>query len=124
MRQFVDKHMDKIIGTLTCFDRIIFKGYLPISSASGIAAFFHNQQWLMKDFKKQAPAQSIIIKEHMQALAEKADPPLLYPKVGQRKEDLARRIAQRDNITEGLICICCALEACSMPRFASAPRMC
>jgi hypothetical protein len=133
MKQFVDKHMDKIIGTLTCFDRIIFKGYLPISSASGMAAFFHNQQWLIKDFKKQAPAQSIIIKEHMQALAEKAGRPFLYPKVGQRKEDLARRIAQRDNITEGFICICCALEACSSfkiayqkgrPQFQAARRKC
>jgi len=125
--------MNKIIATLTCFDRIIFKGYLPISSASGMAAFFHNQQWLIKDFKKQAPAQSAIIKEHMQGLAEKARRPLLYPQPRQRKEDLARQIAQRRNITDGLICVCSVLEACSSfkiayqkgrPQFQAARRKC
>jgi hypothetical protein len=133
MKNFIDKHMNKISATLTCFDRIIFKGYLPISSASGMAAFFHNQQWLIKDFKNQAPVQSTIIKEHMQAIAEKAGRPLLYPKPQQRKEDLARKIAQRDHITEGLIGVCCALEACSSfkiayqkgrPQFQAARRKC
>jgi len=133
MKKFIDKHMDKIIATLTCFDRIIFKGYLPISSASGMAAFFHNQQWLIKDFKKQAPVQSIIIKEHMQVIAEKTGRPLLYPKPKQRKEDLARKMAQHDTITHGLICVCGVLEGCSSfkiayqkgrPQFQSARRKC
>jgi len=29
MKTFLDKHAHNILGTLTCFDRIIFKGYLP-----------------------------------------------------------------------------------------------
>jgi hypothetical protein len=32
MDQFINKHTDKIVGTLGCFDRVIFRGYLPIWS--------------------------------------------------------------------------------------------
>ena len=32
MDSFVRKHQKKINGTLSCFDRMIFRGYLPIQS--------------------------------------------------------------------------------------------
>ena len=32
MDLFVRKHQDKINGTLSCFDRMLFRGYLPIQS--------------------------------------------------------------------------------------------
>ena len=53
MKDFVEKHRHKITGTISTFDRIIFKGYLPIGylSAAGMnfkkllkaAAFFLRQ---------------------------------------------------------------------------------
>jgi len=33
MDAFLSKHKRKIAGTLSCVDRIVFKGYLPISWA-------------------------------------------------------------------------------------------
>ncbi len=56
-----------------------------------------------------------------------------YPKPKQRKEDLARKMAHRDTITNGLICVCGVLEGCSSfkiayqkgrPQFQSARRKC
>ena len=39
MEHFVTKHADKIHGTLSCFDRILFRGYLPFVSGAAMAAF-------------------------------------------------------------------------------------
>ena len=32
MASFIDNHADKIQGTLSCFDRMLFRGYLPLES--------------------------------------------------------------------------------------------
>ena len=34
MNEFVGKHEDRIHGVLSCFDRMLFGGYLPIMSVS------------------------------------------------------------------------------------------
>ena len=37
--RFLEKHADKITGTLSCFDRVIFRGYLPIWSGYDMVEF-------------------------------------------------------------------------------------
>jgi hypothetical protein len=37
MKAFVDKHEDRIHGVLSCFDRMLFRGYLPIMSGWSMA---------------------------------------------------------------------------------------
>ena len=32
MNEFVRKHEDRVHGALSCFDRMLFRGYLPIMS--------------------------------------------------------------------------------------------
>jgi len=32
MKEFIRKYRDRIHGVLSCFDRVIFRGYLPIMS--------------------------------------------------------------------------------------------
>jgi len=32
MESFLEKHVSKTIGVLSCFDRMLFRGYLPIMS--------------------------------------------------------------------------------------------
>jgi predicted nucleotidyltransferase len=44
MDQFIAKHADAIEGTLSCFDRLIFRGYLPFFSGYAIAAFLESKQ--------------------------------------------------------------------------------
>ena len=40
MPEFVRKHEDRIHGVLSCFDRMLFRGYLPIMSGWSMAQFF------------------------------------------------------------------------------------
>ena len=37
MNEFVRKHEDRIHGVLSCFDRMLFRGYLPIMSGWSMA---------------------------------------------------------------------------------------
>ncbi len=58
MDRFIVHHRDRILGTLSCFDRIIFKGHLPISHSTGLESFFSS--WLglkLKEFKAVTPPQ-------------------------------------------------------------------
>lgn len=112
MKQFLAKHAKSIRGALTCFDRIIFKGYLPISSESGVKNFFFNNNWLIKDFKKLAPQFSAQIADFAKKTCDAANRPFLYPLAHERKEALAREIAERDQLTSGLVCVCQTMEPC------------
>ena len=38
MDQFIAKHADQIEGTLSCFDRVIFRGYLPFFGGVALAS--------------------------------------------------------------------------------------
>lgn len=39
MEAFSQKHEAKVDGVLSCFDRMLFRGYLPIMSAASMAQF-------------------------------------------------------------------------------------
>lgn len=112
MEQFIIKHQDKITGTISCFDRILFKGYLPISSPEGMESFMNRQGVLFKNFKQFASTCSEGLKAYAQDVARKANRPFEYVYASVRKEECAREIALRDGITQGLVCVFSIVEAC------------
>lgn len=113
MQSFIQQHADKITGVLGCVDRLIFKGHLPFSYPQGMENLLDAHGVLLKNFKHFAPAQAQILKEHALALAKEASRPYQYLKGKCRKDDLARNIARRDGITQGLICVLGTNEYCS-----------
>lgn len=44
MEAFRQKHEAKIAGVLSCFDRMLFRGYLPIMSGASMAQFLKSEQ--------------------------------------------------------------------------------
>jgi hypothetical protein len=109
---FVHRHADKITGILSCFDRLILKGYLPFSYPLGMEGFLQRRGTLLKDFPKLAKEQSARLKAHARQLAEQAGRPILPLPYKTRKEEFARNLAKKDGITEGLVCIFSTQEAC------------
>jgi hypothetical protein len=134
MNAFIDKHAAKITGTLSCFDRVLIKGYLPICSAEGMMAFLSRQGILLKEFKSFAPQQAKQLKAHAESLARRLGRPYRYlPNGGIRKEDVVGEILRTDPVEEGLICVLAAVEGCrsfriayreGCPRLRSARRKC
>ena len=51
MEHFITKHADKIQGVLSCFDRILFRGYLPFFSGAALAMFLDRRGIKAKELK-------------------------------------------------------------------------
>ena len=71
MDTFVSVHQDAIVGTLSMFDRMIFKGYLNGFFPHGaFGRFLSRQGVLLKDFKSYAEGVTQTLKSHAQRIAE------------------------------------------------------
>lgn len=120
MSAFEIVHQDRVIGKLTCFDRLIFKGHLARFNMPGrLKSFLDHQGVLLKNFDRYVTKTTDALKAHAQALAADAGRPYMYlaethtKSRGQSKEELARSIAERDGVAAGLICVLGAVEPCS-----------
>ena len=114
MKSFLDKHAAKISGVISCFDRMLFRGYLPIMSGYSMAQFLCQEKILYKDLKSFLLSNAAVLKDHAVDMARKAERPYTYlASSGVRKEERARAIATEDGIKEGLVCIFSQLEPCS-----------
>src|SRR5438876_5027729 len=133
MREFISKYADRIHGVLSCFDRMLFRGYLPIMSGWQMAQFFNNSNIRYRQLKPFLLEHAARVKQHGVDLAQKEGRPFHYLQEKVRKEELARQIAERDHIEDGLICVLSVLEPCrtfsfrtekGKPFVASARRKC
>lgn len=119
MKKFIEKHNDNIHGVLSCVDRIIFKGYSSLSWSKNMEDFLTYNGMLIKDFKNYAITLSKQLREHGLNTALNSGRPYFRPEGKYNKEDRAREIAERDNITNGLVCVISAME--SSPTFKMIP---
>ncbi len=119
METFLSIHHDVITGTLATFDRLIFKGHLSgLYPQGAFARFLNSQHILLKDFAAYAETTSAELKAQAEQVAQKSQRPYLYlasastTASGHSKEAQARALAERDGLTEGLICVFAAVEPC------------
>jgi hypothetical protein len=78
METFVAKHATKIRGMLSCFDRMLFRGYLPLMSGWAMADFLRSKQvdrWKLKPFLLE---QAERIKKHAGVMASQTGRPYQY----------------------------------------------
>jgi hypothetical protein len=123
---FCAKHQAKISGVLSCFDRVIFRGHLPLSYAQGMSGFLYQQQVLLKDFKDYAPQIAERVKQHVKGLVEKAGAPYRHLPTKEAMEAQARQLARAQGIREGIVRGFSQLETCRSFRFEYAkglPRL-
>jgi len=120
MNTFSSIHQDDLIGSLTTFDRMIFKGHLTgLYPQGAFGRLLSRQGVLLKDFKPYVEGISQQIKEHAERLANETGRPFRYlegamtAKNGQSKESLAQKIAAEDQVETGLVCVFYTLEPCS-----------
>jgi hypothetical protein len=109
---FLNKHAARITGVLSCFDRVIFRGYLPICHPRGLLGWLHQIGVKYTDFKNFAPQLSEQLVQHAKDTAQAAGRPYKFLPTREAKEELARQIAARDRVTAGLVCVFSCLETC------------
>lgn len=123
---FLVKHAHGITGVLSCFDRMIFRGHLPLSYARGLEGFLFQHQVLFKDFKDYAPQVAERVKLHVKTLVEQAGAPFRHLPRKEPMEQQARQLAQEKGIREGIVCGFSQLETCRSYRCVGGtgrPRM-
>jgi hypothetical protein len=114
MDGFIQRHQEDVMGVLTGFDRLLFRGTLrSIAYGEGLDRFLGAVGVRYKDFGAYAEGLSERIKSHAERLAAAAGRPYQYvSKSTQSKEEIARAIAARDGITEGMVCVLRCVEPC------------
>jgi hypothetical protein len=101
------------LGALTGYDRLMFRGHLPLSYPQGMNHYCWTNGVLFKEFKKHALERTEQLIAGSEAVAKRAGRPIEYLRSPQtRKEDAARALAKRDGITDGLIGMFKCVEPC------------
>lgn len=114
MQQFISKHQRDIIGTLSGWDRIRFRGTIRmLAYTGGLLGWLADQRVLFKDFKAFSLALTATLKQSVEAVAHAAQRTIKYLASScLSKEDLVRQLLRREGFTEGLVCVLSCVEPC------------
>src|SRR3972149_2516132 len=77
MKEFISKYADRIHGVLSCFDRMLFRGYLPIMSGWPIAPVFNRSNIRYRELKPLLLEHAARVKQHGVDLAQKEGRPFI-----------------------------------------------
>ncbi len=118
MKRFVAHYADKVIGVLSGFDRLLFRGTLRgLGYVAGMILFLNVNRVLRKEFGKYVERMTELLKaKSTQAAKEQGRPVVYLNSSAIDKEAEARKIAEKDSVKEGLICVLGCVEACTSYR--------
>ena len=110
----VARGSSNVIGVLRGWDRLVFRGCIPILSyLDAMLLFLRHLGVLLKDYSEWALQLSEELKQACLNEAIRLDRPVKYlPSAGVRKDELARQILRDSPVSEGLICTLTCLEPC------------
>ena len=89
---------------------MLFRGYLPIMNGGQMAQFFNSSNIRYREWKPFLLDHAACVKQHGVDWAEKEGRPFPHLQEKVNKDDLARQIAERDHIEDGLIGVLSVLE--------------
>jgi len=114
MNRFVQRHVDSVIGMVSGWDRMRFRGTLRmLANLTGMNRFLSYRGRLLKDFGGYAEETSRQVRQKALAVVEGAGRPVVHldsPAIS--KEQTALEIAKRDQIDQGIIAALTATESC------------
>ncbi|MBL8795626.1 MAG: hypothetical protein JNM56_17100 [Planctomycetia bacterium] len=118
---FFTKFASLIAWVLSCFDRVIFKGHLPISRAAEFERFVDYTLKIRRaDFLDTVgPKWSKRLVEHSKQVAHQAGRPWEYHAGDIDKDAWAKEQLARSPVVAGLVGVLCVMEAC--PTFKLKP---
>lgn len=118
MELFIERHADKIVGELSCLDRVVITGTIPgICYAEGMTGYLKLHGIRIFDYARWAEPLREQIRENAQRLAAREGVAITHLRSAElRKEALVRQIVEQRGEHAGLVCIFSAMEACSSYR--------
>jgi hypothetical protein len=114
MKTFLQRHGSKILGVLSGFDRMRFRGSLRmLCNVRGMASWLNSAGVLLKDFPAFAEKQTKRLRSSVEAYAQAAGRRVIYLEGKVDKEDLVRGIRDEQSPAEnGLIAVLSTVETC------------
>ena len=114
MTKFTSKYAASIAGTLSGFDRLVFRGSLrKIAYPFGMEGYLWANQIPLTRFGSHVNEISGRVKEAALGCVREAGRTVLYlPSSKDDKEAIARSIARKQKITEGPVCALTCVEPC------------
>jgi hypothetical protein len=114
MKSFLRRFGGLVLGVLSGFDRLIFRGKLcPLYAPEGMNIYLAANKVLRKDFEKHAEG---VTHQVLQAsLVEDAKKKECFRYLGSSRTDkdvVAREFAARQRVREGLVCVLQCVEPC------------
>jgi hypothetical protein len=109
-----ERHVDRILGVLSCFDRVVITGTLPeICHAGAMSSYLSSKGIRIFDYTKFAEPLREEIREHAERLAAEADLPIEFIRRRNfRKEERVKEILLKRGDHPGLVHIFSAMEPC------------
>jgi len=112
-QRFCHKFALSIVSLLCCFDRVIFKGYLPFGDDDHLNAFVDGVLKMpRKDFLPWLQRHSDTLVAHAQEMARRAGRPYEYRQGKFNKEKFIRELLARERLGDGLVAVLCVQETC------------
>ena len=115
MEQFIRKHGDRLLGVLSGFDRLRFRGtLLLLTSEGGMMEFLWQNGVLLRDFKSYVMGITDRVRRATERLAAQTPEGRVKYLATTRisKEDVARQIAEESGVQEGIIGVLSCVEPC------------
>jgi hypothetical protein len=114
MQTFLRRFGHLVLGVLNGFDRLFFRGTLRnLASAQGLQNYLWANRIPFKDFAAHSRDVTARLEQASQRQARERGREIRYLNSSSfRKEDVAREIAARDGITEGLVCVLRCVDPC------------
>ena len=114
MEEFIRKHGSQVVGVLSGWDRIRFRGTLRVLSVvPGLFSWLVEQGVLLKEFKGFALALTERLKTSIEGVAAAAERKIVYlASSALSKEALVQELLRREKIEHGLVCVFSCVEPC------------
>jgi len=124
LERFIARFADKITGKLSGFDRLVFRGHIRrIVYPAGMTLFLNMRRVLFRDFKRFAIATSDRLQRITEDAVRKQGRPVRYLESSHTDKDaLARAIARKDGVTEGLVAMLTCVEPCMTFSMGTNPK--
>lgn len=118
--QFSKHYGDRILGSLSGFDRLLLRGSLRLlCKPSGLQYWLSRQRVLRKQFMEWAEKLSQRLRDYGVGLAKQAGRPYRYLySAKESKEKIAEQIVEQEGIRQGLVCVLAIVEPCLSYRLA------
>lgn len=115
MQLLTVKYSDKISGVLSCYDRVVLTGTLPVlSNAHHLTAYMYQHDIRIFDYTKFAEPYRDLIKKNAQRLADEVGITIEFINGGNvRKESLIEKKLKERGHQPGLVHIISVMEGCN-----------